>query len=382
MRLASMRQMDRKMRDPSAFTYFDSVLDIHRNSPCLEDHRPTSILKSANLNTKHTSRKGVTFHPRNEWRAYEPDGPRFIKYYYQPSRYERANPGSTWRQYQSTQMQKKGQPLEEVTWRPSYLSPRVKFGWVQYNNEHHNHISLEAYAENTTTSCQWRLHAFQPKENRQWEPDERVLWNHKMTTIRQDAAKWAKAQRNDEDCRFRQYLQESNQQLEAQRQQYRETLRSLDLERHRQMTQIRQKLQALKLHGQKQSLARMQDSSITPNAPSTTQRPPAIPSSAHPKAVSHIPPPRTYRLCETGPPPHRKVVRKKKITHLPAPANLIGHIVWPLSPHWTTTSLQSLHRERGHLLSLQTSLFPTSLSQQHAWVSPAHRKTLCQQPFF
>ena len=381
MRLASMRQMDRKMRDPYAFTYFDSVLDIHRNSPCLEHHRPTSILKPAKLKPmQQTSRKRVTFRPRNEWRDYEPDGPRFVCYYYQPSRYERATPGPTWRQHQSTKMQQQGQPFEEVKWRPSYLTPRVKFGWVQTEGNN-DRISLEAYSENTTTSRQWRLRAFQPKDIRQWEPDERVLWNHKMTTIRQETAKQAKVQRNEEDCRFRQYLQESNQHQEAQRQQYRETLHSLDLERHRQLTQTRQKRQALKLHGQKQSLASMQDSPITPNAPSTTQWPPAIPSFAPPKAVSHIPPPRTYRLCETGPPPHRKVVRKKKTSTLPAPASPICHTVWPLSPLWTTTCLQSLHRERGHLRSLQFFPLPTSLSQHHAWVSPAHRKILRQQPF-
>jgi hypothetical protein len=156
-RLASVRQMDRKIRKlhpPSRRTYFDSVLDMHRNLPCLEDYRPTSILRTLISDPKQQSGyKRVTFRPLNEWRDYNPDALQIIDCkYFKFATHQRATPGSTWRHNQSSHKQQQGQPLDEVKWSPPYLTPWVKLGWVQSNTEPSKvFISLDASSENTTT---------------------------------------------------------------------------------------------------------------------------------------------------------------------------------------------------------------------------------------
>jgi hypothetical protein len=196
-----------------------------------------------------------------------------------------------------------------------------------------------------------------------------------------------------EATRHQQILELEYQKLEAQRALHRQSLQSQAEEAQRQLAsaRLRKRLKATLASApappsQPQHVQIPPIESTLPNKPPLLHTPPPTMSfvtSPLPTRPSVIVPPRHHSRCI---PQHRKVPRKK-----PHPSIAVQSVLLALSSQndHSHTSPSCKHLSSQHPLSSgatsscfhPSSLRPTS-SWHHSWLSPPHRKTLRQQPFF
>jgi hypothetical protein len=299
--------------------------------------------------------------------------------------------GQQWRQEQASRQRLRGAVVSKTTW---HAAPKrmVTFTLTETVYFTEGHCQIVYRTPPALSGKEWRIKSFQPKPNRHWEGNE-IRDQHQQAVRRRIQAR---EQRRIEERRDRQLfilsLQTGHQRLVKRRVAYlesfrlREEERRIQMERHRQLKTARKRLVSQQGMAKcRQPTNQNQDFQRHPQAPTSTiitAKLRATPRDwvpytklRHHKAVHAYA--RHKPNCKkeggkvlshgTPPPCPTRQTTKTNPTHKAATSAHQSNITWP--------------RDGGTPSNFRPSYILASISQHQAWLSPAHRKTLRQQPF-